>query len=372
MGSQFTHDIEPLSNRGKGLEGTMLNYLGKGATGEVRAVWLSGSPLARKTIRFSLDVAHWDAVIAQIRREIKTLGLLHHRHIVRLVECHETLDNSMELLMAPAAEYNLMTVLTDKSNESMLPAGNRDTKLVDQVAGWMACLSSALAYMHSAGVTHGDIKPQNILVSGTQVWLADFGTGEFEAEPCGNLHSESRWATPVYRPREALQSSSRLRQRGMSADMWSFGCVLLEVATWLAGGSVQALRNFTGVEARRQPYHLAFDRIQTWIEVLRRRFESQEHLRDRQYLVEAVLGTLVLEPGSRLRGPEVWALLTRGMCHEKDGCPCSCVRRPVPAFGDRRQKALEPCPSGVTAIKEESHGAVLYTEDIQLTTPLAT
>jgi hypothetical protein len=117
MGSQFRHQQEPESDKTKGVVKVVyLDHLGKGATGVVDSVWDPDNPdqeLARKTIRLPRGGAtSMDAVLAQIRREVKTLELLgYQRHIVRLVGWHDTSD-SMQLLMAPAAEDNLMAFLT--------------------------------------------------------------------------------------------------------------------------------------------------------------------------------------------------------------------------------------------------------------------
>jgi serine/threonine protein kinase len=219
----------------------------------------------------------------------------------------------------------------------------------------MSCLSSALVYMHAAGVTHGDLKPNNILIRGRHVWLADFGTAEFEVDSSTNLNSTSRWATPVYCPPEVHGGSAR--PRGRAADLWSFGCVLLEVSTWLAGYSVQALRDFRG-EERRQPYHVDFEPTMEWVETLYQRLEiGCEHLRARESILDAVLDTVVLEPDGRLTGLEVWEQLTSGTTSREGGCPCD--MEPVPTVDKVRQLALEACPSGVLPTPEETESAVI-------------
>lgn len=36
-----------------------------------------------------------------------------------------------------------------------------------------------LEYLHSKGITHRDMKPQNILISKNKIKIADFGLGNF-------------------------------------------------------------------------------------------------------------------------------------------------------------------------------------------------
>jgi serine/threonine protein kinase len=44
------------------------------------------------------------------------------------------------------------------------------------IQSWYADLASALAYMHSEGIRHQDIKPSNIIHKGNQVFFTDFSS----------------------------------------------------------------------------------------------------------------------------------------------------------------------------------------------------
>jgi len=77
----------------------------------------------------------------------------------------------------------------------------------------------ALAYCHSCGVTHGAVKPSNLLwadVSGGDVLLADAG--------CASAHGVGSWAGP---PEEAAAWGGA----GASSDVWAAGLLALELAT---------------------------------------------------------------------------------------------------------------------------------------------
>lgn len=83
-------------------------------------------------------------------------------------------------------------------------------------------ISRGLEYIHTEGIFHLDIKPQNILLgkSGRAV-LCDFGSSvKGAAKPISN-----NGGTPCYIPPEFLFDD----QRGFPGDVWAFGVTMLFV-----------------------------------------------------------------------------------------------------------------------------------------------
>lgn len=84
---------------------------------------------------------------------------------------------------------------------------------------------------------HHDLKPANVLVEGSTFVLADFGLSRFK--------DASEWsATPArtvhryYTPPECWRPDNRLEKPIIhrSSDIWSLGCIIAEVVTYMLGG----------------------------------------------------------------------------------------------------------------------------------------
>ncbi|KAF2117605.1 kinase-like domain-containing protein, partial [Lophiotrema nucula] len=85
-------------------------------------------------------------------------------------------------------------------------------------------LSSALAYIHSQRIRHADVKPANILLRGQDLFISDFGISRLVSEP-DSTSSSNCPSTPLYSPLEI----SEQRVHGRKADVFSLGCVVLEL-----------------------------------------------------------------------------------------------------------------------------------------------
>ena len=92
-------------------------------------------------------------------------------------------------------------------------------------------LLDALAYAHSRGVLHGDVKPSNVMLSEEGVRLFDFGLGQAEEGILPGLPHLSRnrfnaW-TPGYAAPELLDG----QPLSARADVYGVACVLYELAS---------------------------------------------------------------------------------------------------------------------------------------------
>ena len=104
-----------------------------------------------------------------VQNELQSLKCLSHKHIVQLVGSFTDFEG-VGLLMTPVAKQNLAEFMTAKLDQD----GAKDRKAL--LRNFFGCIASAVDYLHSCNVRHKDIKPQNILVKDTKVYITDFGT----------------------------------------------------------------------------------------------------------------------------------------------------------------------------------------------------
>ncbi|KAL7583260.1 mitogen-activated protein kinase kinase kinase 17 [Lactuca sativa] len=88
-----------------------------------------------------------------------------------------------------------------------------------------------LKYLHDSGIVHGDVKCQNVLLGpcGT-VKLADFGCARRLLSGTGTTGAINRkflCGTPLWMAPEVLRNEGL----DFSADIWSLGCTVIEMAT---------------------------------------------------------------------------------------------------------------------------------------------
>jgi mitogen-activated protein kinase kinase kinase len=142
---------------------------------------------------------------------------------------------------------------------TLLEHGRIEDETVIMVYGLQ--LLEGLAYLHQAGIVHRDIKPENILLDHNGIIkYVDFGAAKIIARQgrtmapmdgsAGGGHKEQSMlqkdgqianqrknqktttGTPMYMSPEVIRGdSSKLVNHQGAVDIWSLGCVILEMAT---------------------------------------------------------------------------------------------------------------------------------------------
>ncbi|KAK4127203.1 kinase-like protein, partial [Parathielavia appendiculata] len=187
-------------------------------------------------------------------KEVKTMSRLRHPHIVAYVAsfeayCIQTREvrrrpragahavllrvnqrirkHILGIAMYPPAQCNLRTFM-----EEVFQSPKEADWILPHLHTYFGCLAQAVAYLHrkSVQVRHKDIKPENIVIDdfGLPI-LTDFGlskhfeTGQYSEGPTPK--------TVKYADPEAMHEG----RRDERSDIFSLGCVFLEMATVLLG-----------------------------------------------------------------------------------------------------------------------------------------
>ena len=186
------------------------------------------------------------------------LRSLENDNLVRIVTSYT--QHGLCNLLFPVADCDLHDLLLNETQ----PKWCQDfAQIVDSFRG----LANGLHYLHNfrpltknkedtERITrhgyHHDIKPKNILVKEERLILADFGLARLkdaqEDTQTPWKHAPPTYAAPEARDPVTLQE----RDIGRAYDIWSFGCVLGEFATYCLGGAdaVKEFRKERIVEGR--------------------------------------------------------------------------------------------------------------------------
>ncbi|PGH11088.1 STE/STE11/SSK protein kinase [Polytolypa hystricis UAMH7299] len=226
-------------------------FIGGGTSGSVyAAIDLDTSYLmAVKEIRLQ-EPSVIPGAAQQIRDEMGVLEVLDHPNIVSYygIEVHRD------------KVYIFMEYCSGGSLANLLEHGRIEDETVIMV--YSLQMLEGLAYLHQAGIVHRDIKPANILLDHNGVIkYVDFGAamviarqgktlaamdhystnhkdgtgqGKDVSAARGNKNQKSVTGTPMYMSPELVRGElGHSPGRHGCMDIWSLGCVILEMATGL-------------------------------------------------------------------------------------------------------------------------------------------
>jgi serine/threonine protein kinase len=170
--------------------------------------------------------------LKHFKNEVEILQRLNHEHLVRFCGSY-TDENNFALLVQPVAERTLHDLLIRP-----YPLSAEDTAMMHKSFG---CLAFGLAWLHSRLIRHKDIKPANILISSGSMLFCDFGSA-MDAE----LRDTTRTEGPAHMrtPRYVSPETHEEKERNEASDVWSLGCVFLEMLAVLTGSSVGDLLKY--------------------------------------------------------------------------------------------------------------------------------
>lgn len=159
------------------------------------------------------------------------------------------------LLTTPVADYDLASYMAEA-------ADSVDKKSL--LRTFFGCLCNGLQYLHQSQIRHRDVKPQNILVKGPTVLWADFGISLDWGEMSRSTTTADSGRSPVYCAPEV----AHLEARNSSSDIWSLGCVFLEMVTVLKGHTITQMRDSFVADSENYHFFANIRAVNFWIENL--------------------------------------------------------------------------------------------------------
>jgi serine/threonine protein kinase len=214
-----------------------MEMIGKGGSAEVVRVRhkLSGEQFACKRIIRGDTIKAQSLQLIEFEQEVGVLQRISHQHLVSFVASYSDL-NSFSLILNPVAKDVLKALLGRQSRETPLPPS--DITILRHAFG---CLATALAYLHEQKVRHKDIKPGNILLSEGRVYLCDFGIArDWSKSDNSTTEGDVFKFTRRYCAPEVFDRDPR----NTKSDIWSLGCVYLEILSVIKGYSLDEVNSF--------------------------------------------------------------------------------------------------------------------------------
>ena len=200
----------------------VLSLLGVGGMGEV---YKARDTRLDRTVAVKVlpeHIAKREDLRARFEREARAVASLKHPNICVLHDIGSQ-DGAGYMVM----EYMEGETLADRIEKGALP--------LDQALKFATQIADALDRAHRAGVTHRDVKPQNIMLTRDGVKVLDFGLAKSSSKPGPSeatltavLTTEGTvMGTPQYMAPEQFEG----KEADARSDIWAFGAVLYEMVT---------------------------------------------------------------------------------------------------------------------------------------------
>lgn len=200
-----------------------------------------GMVFSRRRIPLGPGHLSWEDFLV----EINGIKKVQNEHLLSYWASYTHRDNGY-ILFTPATEFSLKYLFTTTPS----CVKNLEKKLRRQtVIYWVLCLVNTVCFMHNQGLSHGNIKPSTVQFSNdNRVFLSEFA--RFHVETLDEMTDKEKtsfdkeaydysppekWFRPIWSlPTSAdLIDAPALALNPQAADIFSLGCVILELLSFL-------------------------------------------------------------------------------------------------------------------------------------------
>lgn len=192
--------------------------IGTGSYGKVvlHRSKLDGKLYAIKILRKSrlrrVRVAPSQTALTDVMREVEIMKQLEHPRIVNLIEVIDDPESDHFYMVLEYAEGR--RIFEGSGPSGGIGEGNAQRYFRDVVEGLM--------YLHKKNIIHGDIKPENLLISSEgRIKIGDFSISQTFQD--NNDEIQRSPGTPVFTAPECCSGSP---YHGKAADVWALGVTL--------------------------------------------------------------------------------------------------------------------------------------------------
>lgn len=210
--------------------------LGGGFSSDVYSVVLSSGQFALKLVDLEDERPPHS-----VRNEIKILNKLkRHSNVCEMISCEE-LNGEIGVIMPQlGVDLNgvLKSVIKKRSKfgaDGTISYTSRNEMQVDMIRGIMVGVLNGLEWIHSNGIIHRDINPNNIMFTSISDYatpcIIDFGISYQSPNNNGLEEDEKKYtdiATGFFKAPELLLSK---RDYGPEVDMWALGIILAQLGS---------------------------------------------------------------------------------------------------------------------------------------------
>ncbi|MEM1428684.1 MAG: serine/threonine-protein kinase [Pseudomonadota bacterium] len=230
----------------------------------------------------------FDQIVRLFGKEARRLAKLDHPNIVGVRDVFE--DNGTAYMALDFVDGRDLLDVIEQQPHRLSPAMIEDMTLA---------LLDAIAHVHSMGMLHRDISPDNILIDGDNApVLIDFGAARDTARRKSRVLSGLHVVKDGYSPQEFYLAQG---EQGPASDLYSLAATLYHVLTG-APPTYGHLRLAALAERKPDPYVPLVDRVEgferSFLEAIDQTLSvfSKERLQSAGEWMDAILGQVASAP----------------------------------------------------------------------------